>query len=399
MRLFSNLVLSLTLLTVANSYATGYQRSDSNFNFPFVEGDQFIGNVKLNGLMIDNFLFSEDTQQSTTGYQVEPSLFIQSFSDHQLLQIYADANYKTYAKFSDDQHTDITALGKYFIKTIDQQRAFFSASFNKNYEFRGTGLSQGIANTLAKGDTRETALFNLGYQIGRPESVSRLNALIGAEQVSYSTRKLITSAYEYDRIFAAIDFNYLLSGKTYLATDFVYGQFNYKANEAFNRLHGHGLIGVKWQPSVLSELKLLLGYQAVSFDENNYRQSSFSWLGQYLWQPSELFTLSLKSARSTDDTSELNTAVKITDNYGVDIKYQLTDTVNLGLNASYRDSLVVLAEGESKDKRTIFNAKVNYKITDTVLINGEYLYTDKEANLTTLNYNRQIFSVGLELII
>ena len=131
-------LLSLaSLLTTFSSFAEYVQRNDSNFELRFVEGNQLAVKSILSAGYIDNFLYQSDEALSTAEYTLSSSGFAQIHNDDHLIQAYGEITRREFEKFKDDDHTELTLLGKYFYRLNQDNRLFVSTGFDRFYEYRG----------------------------------------------------------------------------------------------------------------------------------------------------------------------------------------------------------------------------------------------------------------------
>ncbi|REL34096.1 outer membrane beta-barrel protein [Thalassotalea euphylliae] len=387
--------LAISLIASFPAFAESVKRTDSNFNFPFVEGNQLDIELGLETDHIDNFLNQKQDKQSTTAYALSAHGFAQFHDDDHLLQSYANIDTKFFDNFEEDDHTDVTLLGKYFYRLMPAHRLLISSSFDKRYEYRGTGLSRGIANTFSKGDTKENTLVNLGYQIGNLNSVSRFNAIIGSEQSEYSTRRAVTNIYDYQRLFTQLDLDYLITGKSYLAFDLGFNDFAYDNNRASDRTEARALVGAKWSPNQASSLAILLGYQAVDFESLDRKEQDFAWQGSYDWRPTERFRLSLITARKSEVENEQESEAKITDTYQASLTYLFNERWQFNTLVQFERKDTLLRNASRLDKELQLSSSVSYQLNSSFTIVGRYQYIESNSDFSPFDYERQQLGVSL----
>ena len=389
-------IVVLSLAYTAPSLSTPIERSDSNFNMPFAEGNQFNADLAIDTEYVDNFLHNRVDEESTMSYALRSSVFSQAHNDEHLVQAMANLKAITFDNFSDDDHADISVFTKYFYKLQPDHRLFVSASFDQYYEYRGTGLTQGMANAVDKGDTKQNKLANIGYQFGRVDTVSRLNVFAGIQSSGYTTRESVTRLYEYDRRFVHLDIDYLLSGKTYLAFDANFSDLSYKDNELLEREDTNALFGIKWQATHSSELAILLGYQQVDFSHIDLSESKFAWRASYQWQPSEHLNVALQTARRSENETEQGSDLKITDLYQASLDYQFAERWLLAVQMSFQENDVVSRDFERTDEELTAIAKLSYQFSPRLNIYSHYQLTEKDSDFLPYSYDKQAMSIGVE---
>ena len=390
-------LLSLaSLLTTFSSFAEYVQRNDSNFELRFVEGNQLAVKSILSAGYIDNFLYQRDDALSTAEYALNTSGFAQIHNDDHLFQAYGEVTRREFEKFKEDDHTELTLLGKYFYRLNQDQRLFVSTGFDRFYEYRGTGLSRGAASTLIKGDKKENTLINAGYQLGSLDTVSRLNFTFGLEQSEYTTRRQVTKIYDYDRAFVQLDVDYLVSGKSYLALDVSFSELTYDFNENLERSDGRALIGAKWSPTKASGVAFLVGYQLVDFTNIDRDEKDIAWRVSYDWSPSDFVSIKLLSARATENQTEVESNVRISDLYQANLIYRFNDRWQLSGAVVHSESDVLLSEGARSDTEWQLSALLTYQFNSSFALLGRYQYTESDSDFLPLNFDRKELTISAE---
>ena len=259
-----------------------------------------------------------------------------------------------------------------------------------------TGLSRGAASTLIKGDEKENSLINAGYQLGSLDTVSRLNFTFGLEQSEYTTRRQVTKVYDYDRAFVQLDVDYLVSGKSYLALDISFSDLTYDFNENLERADGRALIGAKWSPTKASGVALLVGYQLVDFTNIDRDEKDIAWRVSYDWSPSDFVSIKLLSARATENQTEVESNVRISDLYQANLIYRFNDRWQLSGAVVHSESDVLLSEGARSDTEWQFSALLTYQFNSSFALLGRYQYTESDSDFLPLNFDRKELTISAE---
>ncbi|NMP33336.1 hypothetical protein HII17_17435 [Thalassotalea sp. M1531] len=387
----------LIAFVATSSNAVSIEKQASNFDIEFVEGNQLILNANASVATIDNFLYEQSGGDSTTEISLNPSVFLQAHNETHLGQFFGEVINRQYGDFDEDDHTDKSVLAKYFYKLASDHRAFVSLSFDEIYEFRGRGLTKGIASSVDKGDTVESTLINAGYQYGRVDSVSRLNALLGQKQIEYSTRKSLTQLYKNTRDFVLIDLDYLVGAKTYLSFSAEYNQYEYENNSALDKDVIYAIGGIKWKPSAASELDILIGTEQIKFNSNQSDESKFKWRLNYNWMPFDYFNFSISSGRATDTKAELGSDFKVSDSYTASANYKINEFFSYKISASLIASEISLEEQIRNEDSLRFLTGLQFRYSEKFNAYIDFSYNELESDVVQFEFDRSQITVGCNI--
>ncbi len=345
---------------------------------------------------IDNFLYQAKNEQSTGFYKVSSVMALTSKSKQSAFEL--DATIASYAfqDFENDDHSDFSLMPTYQFKFAQNQRLHLSAHWLNSYNYRGTGLSLGDASSLTEGDEREDKGAKVGFEYGNEDSQGRLNFEVAYSEGEFTTRRAQTRQLDSETLNIKSSFDYLLSGKTYLAFDVDYRMTDFEYAAQSNRDALTGLVGVKWQTTVISELNFLIGYQNLKFENNTLADDdAFKWRFDYTWRPSDFTTMHVVSNRKFDESNRLTNSYRLAEVYQVDINHEFTEEFNVfaafGLN---RDQFIT---PESKRDEDYFSSTImlNYQRTDRLNFHLRYQYKSLDANYGDLDYSYNSLTLGM----
>lgn len=379
---------------------TGYSAVNNyNGEFPFTEGNFLSTKIKTDFGQVDNFLRSNDNKQETSFLKIAPELFIQTQGSGNLFQLKANASYQTFDQFSDDNHYDFSLLSKFHLRFAESQKIFVSGYLADIYEYRGTGISLGEANTLAEGDTRRNGFINVGYLYGHKDSLARAKFLLGHRNFSYLTRKSITKSLAYDTNYAQGNFDYLITGKTYFSTKVQYERISYDKNQDLDRQQYLGLAGIKWESTELTQLHVLIGYQSASFANDTFkREDGFAWQLNMFWNPLERIRFNLSSGSEITDSYKIEKSVSVSNFYSFGLFYSFTDELTLTINSKIVNNDIVGEINTSKEENFEFKTNIDYQWRHWLSTYARFNYNTFDSSKLKHDFDLQAFSVGLEVI-
>ncbi|MFD2167263.1 outer membrane beta-barrel protein [Thalassotalea euphylliae] len=391
---------ALTLPVAAQETAQAIQqeieliRNYSNFDLKFFEGNMFIAEVDTSVEHIDNFEFSPDDKESTIAYSLNPKAFVQVHQDNHLFQSFIDIKRNQFADFSDDDHNEYHVLGKYFYRLGGEHRLLASFTFDESYEYRGSGLSKGLADVVDTGNTIQETLVNVGYQRGRPGGVSHINLLLGANKLEYQTNAEITDRFNFDTVFAIGDFDYLYTGKTYFTSTFTYYDFTYDNASDLERTELGFMVGAKWEASLASKFEALVGYQEIELTESKLKLDQTKWRFIYTWEPSEQIRLSISSKRQTENNSEVASDFAIADLHLLLFNYEFTEFTAFDFITKIETTDVQFNGTSREEEELAITTRFSYWWHPRVTFNVSYGYEENDSDFEAFSYEQNRFSVG-----
>ncbi len=399
MKLTSPIFFALILIFFSASIfavSEDIKENTHNADFFFEPGNIFNADINTKAGYIDNFLFSESNKESTSFFNIAPTVFIQTEAERNLFQLYGKISYYSFNDFSDDNHNDTTIIGKYHYKFSQNQRLAFTGSFKDTFEYRGTGISQGDANALTEGDEMQNTFVNAGYYYGQEESVARLSILLGARNSEYTTRRDKTQIFDYEGQYLKGSFDYYLSGKSYFRSEFAYEQVSFDNNPIIDRDVYSALIGYKWESSIISHVDILLGFETLAFDASDReKDDKFVWKVDVNWSPVEYVNVLFNSTRTFQENNQNGSEYKVVDEYKLNIGHQFTDFVTASISLAIKNQDVIFVDSIREEDYQYAGLLLRYIRNERLNFYLEYNFTGLDSTKEIDNFDRNMISAGL----
>tara|TARA_R110000737_G_scaffold334844_1_gene353298 strand:- start:500 stop:1663 length:1164 start_codon:yes stop_codon:yes gene_type:complete len=347
---------------------------------------------------IDNFLYQARDEQSTAYYTLSSDLAFTSKTQQSAFNFDAKIASYSFNKFENDEHTDFTIAPTYQFKFSQNQRFYLSAHWLNDYTYRGTGLTLGEAETLSKGDKRQSVATGVGYEFGTLDSQGRLNVEVNYHESEFKTRRIITSRLDTEILSIKSSFDYLLSGKTYLAFDVDYKATEYPNAELTNRDSITGLVGIKWFTTVISELKFLVGYQNLNFEDSRLSDdSAFKWQFDYTWRPSNYTQVHIVSNRSFDESYRLISSYRLAQTHQINLEHAFTDYFKVYTAFGINNEKFITLNKVQKEDYIFSTLMLDYQHSDRLSIQLSYDYKSLDANIAASNYLYNSFALKVKV--
>jgi hypothetical protein len=349
---------------------------------------------------ISNFLSQSVNEQSTSYLKIEPSVFIQTQLSRHLLQLDANIIHYKFTDFEGDDHSNLKLNPKYFFKLDSNKVLFAEIKYHEEYEYRGTGLSLGEAQSLTTGDEKKTVSTNIGYLYGQVDSVAKLKFLLSKENFRYKTRRSQSQLLDREDVATTVNFDYLLSGKTYFAVNLTYKRSDFQYNEQLNKDEYAALVGVKWQSTAITQLQALVGYQELSFaDKTLQNDNILKWRIDMDWQPTTFINMKLNTQRDFATANRLVDSYRVIDSINLKISNQFTDYFQVSTAIGYRQEKIVYTVQTDKEDYLYSEMKLNYQRNEWLTIFASFTFRELDASESELNYQGNSLSLGFSVII
>lgn len=346
----------------------------------------------------DNFLFSNQHKEQTAFIALSPSLALQTQFENQLFNLDFESEHVKYQDFSQDDHTNFTLAPRYQYKIAPNKALFINTRLANSYENRGTGLTLGNAKLLTQGDKREATNYSVGYLYGSQVSVAKLTAELGQYSHQYKTRRNNTYLLDQQKRFAHISFDYLLSGRSYLATNIAYENISFEHNNVLNKKKYTALAGMKWQTTEISQLALLLGYQQIKFAHATFNDDDgFKWRFDWQWHPIYSTKVAIKTERDFQEANRLSNSYRIVDNFDMNVTSQLSDLFKVTAVVGTKREKIIYQQSQEQEDYLFSQFTLQYQRNEWLSLYLKYQYHDLNASEIVLDYQRNSISIGFDV--
>jgi len=379
------------------SIAKSLTQSVNNFTFNFIEGNRVEFDAAVEYRYVDNYLNQKTDTQSTSSQKATANSYIQVHNDHHLLQANLNADYLWFNKFDEDNHDEIDVKLKYFYKLNELNRFFVSGATAKKFEYRGTGSTKGSPFIADKGQEFDETLLNVGYLYGRSDSVSKISMFVGNKEKKYNSNFVNNDRLNYHTDFAEISLDYLISGKTYMSLLTSYHEVEYAEASEQNRSEYSVLTGIKWEPTQLSKLTALIGYQNLNFKFNTIdNNAKFKWLISYDWTPLNRLKVKLDTTRATEGSVDVRSNFVIKDGINVNASYDVNDFTKVIVNMNYSIEDTHFINQVLTEQVLTTRGELNYNITSSVTFFTGLVSNAVSSDVAINEYDSLLVNLGIK---
>lgn len=385
-------------ILVGACLSMGYAHSQDKFETQ--SGNAFKLSAASEYGVVDNFFYSQNDEEETSVFSVSTRLAAQIQFERQLFTLNSTSRHTLYNEYSVDNHSVYELKPSYQFKIGGNKSLFIDGYYDSIFENRGTGLSLGKAQSITTGDEKEIKGYSAGYIYGSRDSVARLLLSFGSNSAEYLTRRQYSQRFDKKSDDVKLSFDYLLSGQSYIATDFQYERLKFTKQAIQDKDKYSALVGLKWQSTNITQLSLLFGYQKIKFIESSFEDDeAFKWRANVVWHPIVSTKISLQSERNFDTANRISNSYRVVDKHDIKVTSKFTNyfQVSAGVGMKFEDTIT--ESGVINEDYLSTNLQVTYQRSNWLSLYIKYVFNDLDASDSTLSFQRNSISMGINVSI
>ena len=353
----------------------------------------------------DNIFSQPNNEESDTKTLVRPSLQWLQESEKTTLAVSYSGDYGLYWDSDDDDYDDHTISLDAMISPTDIFRAKVGAFYGWLHDNRGEGSSEGI-NALTRGEPDEYEMSTVGVELdfGRESGMFGVEIEASEDRIQYSNNRNETIFRDRDESYVAGRlYSRISGGKTKLFVqvddnDIVYDNDPLLGGKLDSTEQGVS-IGVEWEATAKTTGMLRIGEVDKEFDSVARRgnDSSLStWEASVIWAPRSYSTVTLSASKMPNETNGTGDFID-SKNYTIGWNHSWSD--RLATRVSFTDgadAYVGDASGRDDDRQTL-SLGVDYDWQRWMTIGANYSYSERDSDINTFDFEKNIFSVTFDM--
>jgi hypothetical protein len=304
-----------------------------------------------------------------------------------------------YFSSSQDNYTDhfLSALLNYEFNGRHRTQTNFQ--YTDGHDDRGTSFSTNTNN--ATPDTFNQ--FNAGvlYSYGAISAVSRIDINFNHSVIDYDGVEELFLVRDRDNTTIGGVFYYQVAPATDLLVDYSHNVVSYDFTiagaETLNSTNSSLLAGVKWESTAATSSFAKIGYQEKDFDSAQREDfSGFDWEVGVKWNPIDRSVIEFSTQSNTNETNGEGNFIK-QKSYGANWTHQWLERMYTRVSFSVINDVYEESVSSREDDLTQLNMTLNYQLKRWLSVTGSYLYDDRDSNVTNIDYDRSVFSIGFKV--
>jgi hypothetical protein len=350
------------------------------------------------GYKYDNNIFSQEGNTTGSGiFTLAPAVKFLLDDGINNYQIDFGIESGTFLDSSDDNYV-IGNLGfTSHLEPSSRSRYDIEFEVNKDVEPRGTGITEGSADSFDEPLLYNEQLAKLTYEYGSLASSGRVAVTGRYYNKNYTNFTDITQFRSFEQFTLGSTFFYSTNASTDTFIEIKGNAIKYDELQAGSISRDSdiltGLVGIKWEITALTSGSFKAGQERKEF-KNPLREdfTGVSWEGNVDWKPLTYTTLTLETSRSAKDPDVEGDYISESV-YALNWLHEWNEKVTTTFNYSYIHEDYT-GQTERLDKSSNLYVDVIYEFKRWVDVALYVVYTDQNSTNENIVYDKSV--VGLD---
>ncbi|WP_339685730.1 outer membrane beta-barrel protein [uncultured Pseudoalteromonas sp.] len=350
------------------------------------------------GISSNNNFFSTPTDESSRlVWSISPNIIalIEDGPDSYKLDLGTSSSFHN--KDSVDNFTQINIGAGVHKEFTSQHRVDVNAKADWLYEPRGSGLTEGLGNTVDELVKYQQNNILGRYEYGAQSSKAQVAFSAGFFSKQYQNFRDVSQFRDYDKSLLGVTgyYNTQAATRTFLEVK----QENYR----YDVLQANGisrdsndvkvLLGMEWEATAVTSGTVKLGYQNKDFSSSQRENfSGLSWEAAVNWQPLSYSSVQLMTSRAAKDPLVQGDYIKESV-YGVKWTHSWSDYLSSLASLNYIDEQYTGDIGR-KDKTKNARLGLNYIANNFGMVSTYIDFIDRDSTQNTIEFDRVIVGVN-----
>lgn len=360
--------------------------------------------LRISAIVDDNIFSQNDSLFNDINSlitQVAPQIqFLVEGDEEDHFALTYTGDYGFYDDSSDDDYDDHTISLNTLFSPADLISVAFATSFGKLHDNRGEGSSEGVlATSRISPDEYDISDISLLLDFGRDTAKFGIEAEARRTGIEYTNNRSETQFRDRNETYFAGRLYGRAGGKTRYFVEFATEDFVYDTDPivgaTLDSEQDVVSLGVKWEATGKTTGEIKVGRLDKEFDSALRRDGDITvWDVDITWSP-RTYSHVLISASS--DALETNGTGGFIDsqNFSLMWLHGWSDRLNSTVVVSVGDD--EFDENPRQDDRNSYSVGLSYDWRRWATIGVNYSYTERESNINVFDFEKNVYSVSLEL--
>ena len=349
------------------------------------------------GYKYDNNIFNQSNDKTSSSvFTVAPKARLLIDDGINNFQLDLGIESGTFIDSSDDNYLTGGLQFSSHLEPSSRSRFDVEVGANKQVEPRGTGITEGTADSVDEPLEYNEQLAKLTYEYGSLSSSGRIAVTGRYYNRNYTNFNDITQFRSFNQSTLGSTFFYTTNASTDAFFEISGSAIKYDVDQIVSRDSDvyTALVGVKWEASALTSGSFKIGQQQKKFtDSGRENFKGVSWEGKVDWKPLTYTIVTLETSRSAKDPDLLGDYISESV-YGINWEHEWNEKLTSTLNFSYiREEYTGFERLDKSDK---FYADISYEFKRWVDVSLYFDYIDQDSNNANIVYDKSI--VGLDFV-
>jgi hypothetical protein len=299
---------------------------------------------------------------------------------------------------SQDNYTDHFLSSQLNYEFSGRHRTNTSFAYKEGHDDRGTSFSTGSTNELATPDTFNQLDGGITYSYGALTADSRIDISYDYSDLDYDGIDESFLARDRNNSIFAGNFYYQIAPATEIVVDYNRNEVSYDftaaGNETLDSTNSSLLVGVKWESTAATSGFAKIGYQEKDFDSAEREKfNGVDWEVGINWQPIDRSNIDFSTQSNTNETNGEGNFIK-QKSYNASWKHVWLERVSTSVSYSLMNDVYEQSVSLREDDLTQFNMSLSYQLKRWITVEVAYLHDERDSNVDTTDFDRNVFSIG-----
>lgn len=354
--------------------------------------------MKIVTLHDDNLLLSDKNELSTLVGIVSPAVKFSLQDNIKKLTLDYQIEAGFHENSSQDDYVDQKLLGVFVFNPTDRIKTELRAEYLDEHDARGTGRTEGGGGTL---DPDEWHSYEIGglLSYGTPNATGRVEIETSYVTKEYDNNRLFTFDRDRNDFKLRGTFFYKIWPKTRLLFEIKQTVFDYEKNAigqaSLDSTGRDYLFGVAWDATYKTTGFAKFGISEKDFDSDlRDDNDQFKWEIGVKWMPRSYSTVDITTVRRQDETNGIGDSIDVAEfkvSWNHLWRHRISSTVEFFIAEDDFSST------RREDSRFMTSLKLNYNWRRWASISAGYQYEENDSNVSTFNYQRNLFGLAVNI--
>lgn len=340
----------------------------------------------------DNVGLTRTNEVSSPFYILSPGFLLDARDASKIFQLSYQAAIGHYSDSEDDNYVDHTLRSSVDFAISRRQALRLGYDAVRGHEARGT-TDRGAAST--RPDKYRLTTPSILYAFGTPGAQGRLEAWYGDAHKRYTNNRATTTFADRDSEEYGASFYWRVMPRTHALVEVRRTNIDYTNPASIfdsreERVYG----GVTWEATAATSGTIKVGTLRKKFDAGLPRFSGTSWEGLVTWSPRTYSRLDLYTSRQPTEASGLGTFI-LSETLGATWTHGWNSLVSTSVNARYQKDEYQGFNREDEIKS--LGVTVGYKFRRWLTLGAEFTHTNRDSNVPTSEYDRNLWMLTAKM--
>ena len=341
----------------------------------------------------DNVGLTNTNEKSSPLYIVSPGFLMDARDASKIFQLTYQGAAGQYTDSEDDNYVDHTVRSNLDLAISSRQSLRFGYDYIRGHDPRGA-TDRPAATT--RPDKYRLVTPSVLYAYGAPGAQGRMEFWYSDSGKRYINNRATTVFADRDTQEFGGSFYYRVAPRTHALLEMRRDEIDYRSPlSPFDSQEDRVYLGATWEATAATSGTIKVGQLRKKFDSAALGTlKKTSWEALVSWSPRTYSRFDIYSSRQPVESTGLGTFI-LSSSTGITWTHGWNSLLSTSLNARYAKDEY---QGVNRDDDTkSIGAKVGYKFRRWLTLGAEFTHTQRDSNVSTFEYDRNLWMVTAQI--